>query len=272
MSATFLSAYVLAAALMNVEAESLPMYIPPPWWLPEPSYAFTGASSIPRELGEKLVMERTGEDAHRALSIVVLVTAEYAKVRAALLQTVTTQWGILQQHDNVTGPIPHKSPRLVGGAQEWPPLGESLVMITEDGKTPQLIEVEVLTNPYNIVESIHGSSQTLMRVSDGKGIWGHDLTLIQLMRVDRALEWAWAQFGSHPVFPLPYKKERGSLGGVTSTEIRLLESLKTSIPGVELRYFVPDLDINVNSSKRGALRSGISTAVEHFHEKSKDRK
>lgn len=271
MSTTFLSAYLLAA-MMNVEAESLPMYIPPPWWLPEPSYAFTGASSIPRELSEKLVMERTGEEAYRALSIVVLVTAEYAKVRAALLQAVTRQWGILQQHDNVTGPIPKASPRLVGGAQEWPPLGNALVKIAGDGKIPSMMEEEVLTNPYNIVESIHGSSQTLLRVSDGAGIGEHDVTLIQLMRVDWAREWAWAQFGSHPVFPLPYKKERGSLGVVTSTEIRVLESLKTSIPGAQLRYFVPDWHINVDANEREAWWLGMGAAVEQLQEKSKDRK
>lgn len=270
MSAVFLSAYLLAATIMNVEAESLPMYVPPPWWLPSYSYAFTGASSIPREQGETLILRSTEEEAGRALSIVVLVTAEYAKVRAALLQAVNTHWGILQQHDNVTGPIPKASSRLVGGAQEWPPLGNSLVRIAEDGKTPPVGEMEVITVPYNIVESIRGSSQTLIRVSDGKDTLSQDVTLIQLMRVDRAREWARSSF--HGLFPLPYKEERGSLGVITSTEIRLLESLKTSIPGVELRYFVPDLDINVNSSKRGALRSGISTAVEHFHEKSKDRK
>lgn len=276
MSTVLLSAYVLAATVMNVEAESLPRYTPPPWWLPSYSYAFTGASSIPRELGETLVMESIGENGERraenlpASSIVVLVTAAYAKARAALLQTVATHWGILHQHDNVTGPIPKASSRLVGGAQEWPPLGNALVRIAGDGKIPQVIEEEVLTNPYNIVESIHGSSQTLIRVSDGKSMFGQDVTLIQLMRVDWAREWARSSF--HGLFPLPYKEERGSLGVITSTEIRLLESLKTAMPGVVLRYFIPYVNLNVSPSEREALRAGISTAVEQLQGKSKERK
>ena len=99
-------------------------------------------------------------------------------------------------------------------------LADGLAYLWDDEHVHPIDEQQLISRPYNIVKSINGSSQTLIRVSDGRALYGHDLTIIQLMRAD------WARGSLHGIFPLPYKEERGAIGVVTSTEIGLLEKLK----------------------------------------------
>jgi hypothetical protein len=63
MSMTFLPTVLLAMTIMNVDAESLPYYDPPPSWIPSYSYAFKGASSILREKKEILMIPTHGPSA-----------------------------------------------------------------------------------------------------------------------------------------------------------------------------------------------------------------
>ena len=178
MSTVFLSTILLAATIMNVEADSLPYRTPSSTTDPMMS------SSISQEVGEQLVLRGQDERALVANSIVVLANEPYTKVRSALWQLVEAHWGILEDQANVKGAIPKAPERLAGGAQRWPLLADGLAYLWDDEHVHPIDEQQLISRPYNIVKSINGSSQTLIRVSDGRALYGHDLTIIQLMRAD----------------------------------------------------------------------------------------
>lgn len=86
MSLSLVSAIVLSAALMNVEADSLPYLDPPsPWW-PSYSYAFREEDSILREQGEKLLLNNASPRPYGISVVIVLIDAEYARVRNARIK------------------------------------------------------------------------------------------------------------------------------------------------------------------------------------------
>ena len=254
---TVLLSTILSAVILNVEADSLPYRTPSSTTDPMMS------SSISQVMKEQLIIEyQDPKGSMVARSMVVLANAPYATVRSALWQLVQRHWGVLEDQANVNGAIPKPPERLVAGFDNWPLIGDGLAFLWDDEQVHPIAEQQLISRPYNIVKSISGSSQALIRVSDASALYGHELTIIQLMRTDRAREWA--RGGLHGIFPLPYKEERGAVV-VTSTEIGLLEQLKQAMPGLGLRYFIPDENIPVNAEKRRQFRSAVRSATTQIH-------
>ncbi|MEC4891261.1 MAG: hypothetical protein RI101_14515 [Nitrospira sp.] len=236
MSIVLASTVLLAATVMNVNADSLPFYEPPSPWIPSYSYAFKGASSILREQGEKLLLMNGESPAYRATHVIALVTKDYKSIRDELSGLVRERWGILEEHENETGPIPEPSPQLVRADLSWPILGEELGRLTDNQVPMKTQEYQLTSQGYNDVSSINGRSQVVIRISDGRGLLGLDAAILQITRSDRSREWARSSF--HGLIPLPYKEERVSIGVITSTEIALIEELKKQFTGITIRYFV----------------------------------
>ncbi|MDP3092885.1 MAG: hypothetical protein Q8N04_19610 [Nitrospira sp.] len=237
MSIALISTILFSATLMNVNAEDLPYYDPPSPWIPSYSYAFKGASSILREQGEKLLLMNAETPVYRADHVIALMSMDYDSVREELRKLVLTRWGILEEHDSEKSPIPEPPADFDRGYTGWwPMLGKGLGYVADRSSHLQAREYQLVSQPYNLVPSINGHSQSLIRVSDGTGLLGTDVTILQLMRSDRSREWARSSF--HGVIPLPYKEERRSVGVVTSTEIAFVESLKERFPRIAIRYFV----------------------------------
>ena len=233
MSMTLVSTILFSVTLMNVEADSLPYYDPPSPWVPSYSYAFKGASSILREQGEQLLLINTESPAYGTTHVIALVTKDYRSVCEELRGLVLARWGILEEHDNETSQIPEPPPHIVRDDLYWPILGEGLLRLTDHNSRLKTQEYQLTSQPYNHVASINGHSQAVIRVSDGTGLLGSEVTILQLTRSDRSREWARSSF--HGLFPLPYKEERTSMGVVTSTEIALIEGLKERFPGIAIR-------------------------------------
>lgn len=236
MSVVLASTVLLSATIMNVGADSLPYYDPPPPWWPSYSYAFKGASSILREQGETLLLMRAEPPPYRTTHVIALVSKDYGPVREQLRKQVQERWGILEEHDNETTQISDPLPQIIRDDLYWPMLGERLSLLGEDSMPQKIREYQLTSQPYNKVSSIDGHSQAVIRVSDGKPLFDSDVTILQVTRSDRSREWARSSF--HGVVPLPYKEMRASLGVVTSTEISLIEDLKQYLSGLVIRYFV----------------------------------
>lgn len=262
MSMTLASTILFAVTVMNAEADSLPYYDPPPPWWPSYSYAFKGASSILREQGEKLLLMSSEPPAYRTPSAIVLVDGKYGKVRDALRGLVKDQWGILEEQDNVSGPIAKPSPQIIRDDLYWPILGEGLAHLSENGPPQAAQEYQLTSQQYNKVASINGHSQVVIRVSDGAPLFGSDVTILQISRSDRSSEWARSSF--HGIFPLPYKEDRASLGVVTSTEIALIEDMKRYMPGLVIRYFVT-YSIGSDAEYGKFVRAKMQEAVDQFN-------
>lgn len=247
MSLTLASTVLIAAAVVNGEADSLPYYDPPSPWLPSYSYAFKGASSILREQGEQLLLI-SPESPYRATDVIALVNRRYDEVYKELRSLVREQWGILEENDNILNPIPKPPQTIVRDDLEWPIFGERLSRLQEPHSSIKIQEYQLTGQPYNNVASLNGYSQTVIRVIDGAGLFQSNVTVLQVTRSDWSREWARSSF--HGLFPLPYKEERRSLGVVTSTEITLIEDLKKTYPGTTIRYFVSQ---GLLDSERGQL-------------------
>ncbi|THJ24716.1 MAG: hypothetical protein CAF45_004030 [Nitrospira sp. CG24E] len=248
MSGALLSAVVFSAALMNVEADSLPFLDPPsPWW-PSYSYAFRGGNSILREQGEKLLLQDYKRPGYSAYAIIALIDFDYEGVRDTLRLLVRERWGIVEEQDNSTGPIRddstmykaegyHSPINIINDNLRWPILGQGLTRLAGPLASGTAREYQLTSQPYNKIESLNGFSQVVIRVSDGNPLFDYPVTILQLTRTDRSREWA-RTHDFHGVIPLPYKEEWWSVGIVTSSEIDLIEELKRSIPGISVRYFV----------------------------------
>jgi hypothetical protein len=258
---TLVSTILFSVTLMNVEADSLPYYDPPSPWVPSYSYAFKGASSILREQGEKLLLMNAEAPAYRTDHVIALVSKDYSSVREELRRLVLTRWGILEEHANETSQIPKPPPHIVRDDLDWPILGEGLVRLTDHNARLKIQEYQLTSQPYNQVAAIRGHSQAVIRASDGTGLLGPEVTILQLTRSDRSREWARSSF--HGLFPLPYKEERMSMGVVTSTEIALIEGLKERLPGIAIRYFVTH-SLRSDPEQRRLFRAQMEEASHQF--------
>lgn len=244
MTAAVTSALVIAAVLFNVDGSELFYYDPPPSDRDVLKYLSRGAGSIPRELGEK-ILTLDKEGTLRADSVVVVVTAEFTIVKNHLRSLVSKELGVAEEHDSSQGQIPPPKRRRPdyqggGGSAEqppWPPLGDGLAVFgnpISDKASPR--EYELTSQPYNRLDSVDGSSEVRIRISDGNALLGAVATVIQIRRLDYSKERARV---GHTPFPLPYK-EKWRFILVTNTEVELVEQLQQRIPGLTSRYFVPD--------------------------------
>jgi hypothetical protein len=229
------SAILIAAAVLNVEADFLPYYDPPSPWVPSYSYAFKGASSILREQGERLLLTDS-DSPHRATYVIVLINRRFDEVYSELRSLVRERWGISEEHNNARGRIPTAPGQIVRADLEWPILGEGLSFLQASESAITARECQLISQRYNNVASLNGYSQAVIRVSDGAEVFQSSVTILQLTRSDWSQEWV--RSGFHGLFPLPYKEERRSLGVVTSSEIALIEELKEDHPRTTIRYFV----------------------------------
>lgn len=254
---SLLTTAILATTVMNATADDLPFYIPPSPWIPSYSYAFKGASSILREQGEKLLLMNGESLAYRTDHVIVLVNKGHEEVYKELRKLVQERWGIFEEFDNSEHPIPQPSDKIVRNDLDWPILGEGLSRLDTERGSISPREYQLTSRPYNQVTSINGHSQVVIRVTDAAGLLGSEATILQLTRSDWAREWARSSF--HGLFPLPYKEDRASLGVVTSTEITLVEDLKSGHTGTEIHYFVsqgpPDAEFAKTLLRK--MRDGI---------------
>jgi hypothetical protein len=263
MSLSLVSAIVLSTAMMNVEVDSLPYLDPPsPWW-PSYSYPFRGGDSILREQGEKLLLNNAEPRPYGTEAVIVLVNAEYERVRDAVRGLLEARWGILDEQEDATGHITMTpaARELVYVELNWPILGKGLKRLSDQASTRTAREYQLTSQPYNKIESLDGFSQVLIRVSDGAALFDQPASILQLTRTDRSREWARSgEF--HGIFPLPYKETRWNVGIVTSTEIGLIEDLKKQIPGLAIRYFVTALRDDLRENER--VREKMEEAIEQL--------
>ena len=121
-------------------------------------------------------------------------------------------------------------------------------------------EYELISQPYNRVESHEGHSELRIRVTDGKGLLGKKVTLLQIRRRDYSKERARLHHAL-PI-PLPYREYR-SFTIVTDTEVKIVESLKQQAPDVVARYFVPSNRISERSYLEDLL-AGMTKIANQF--------
>ncbi|MDE3040200.1 MAG: hypothetical protein KGJ82_06445 [Nitrospirota bacterium] len=160
----------------------------------------------------------------------------HGEVYKELRKLVQERWGILEEFDNSQNPIPQPSDNIVRSDLDWPILGEGLSRLDTNRSFICPQEYQLTSRAYNQVTSINGHSQVVIRVTDAAGLLGSEAAILELTRSDWAREWARSSF--HGLFPLPYKEDRASLGVVTSTEVTLIEDLKSRHLGTEIHYFV----------------------------------
>lgn len=247
MSFLPLQMLVLVAAL-NVDAESLSYYTPPAdSLLPSWSYYRTGASSIIHEKGEKLLLaddDMSARHLNTATSLIVLINSSHHTIWDAIRRLVEQKFGIKEQYDNVAGTIPEpitSRPPYVGTealtVTPWPEIGPGLEYFGIDPSLPKPQEYELRSGFYNQIESIKGFSELRLRAIDGTGLFGKEGTILEIRRRDYCREWALGGRSVHIAIPLPYKENR-AFTVITDAEVTLIETLKSLIPGLTIRYFV----------------------------------
>jgi hypothetical protein len=259
---------LFAASTIYTDASSLPYFNPQgderSWW----NYAWMGLGSIPRELGEKVLRDEQASALY-AVNLVILVNAEYTFVLNELRNVLSDKMGIAREMDGVHGNLGERHPwkkttreRFDGAA--WPPLGVGLVAFQSLGmRFDPPIESVLMSRPYNRTEKVTGFSELSLRISDGRGVFGKTVTVIQMTRHDSSKEWFKLGHLGLPPIPLPFKvQEDRNL--VTDTEIALIEQLKNRLPtSPAVRYFVP-YPGNRNESYGKEFVSGAVEAVKHF--------
>jgi len=259
--------FVLAGSpVLSYDTTELPYFDPQGSERTALSYRSHGSGSIPLEIGEKLLTEET--HALGADSLVVLVNQEYDSARNQILSLVSDKYGIAVEHDTEAGPIPRpkeEQPPYRGIEYPvWPPLGDGLAVFNDLAKLVSLPkEYELTSRPYNRIESVEGYSQLRIRVTDGRGLLGKKVTLLQVRRRDYSKERARLHHAL-PI-PLPYK-EYSAFTVVTDTEVALIESLRQRVPGLIIRYFLPTsrLTASWESSYKEDVLAGLRKAANDF--------
>jgi len=194
-----------------------------------------------------------------------MVDQEYAFIKDQIRTLVAEGYGIVEEHDSEFGPIPRpkeEQPPYRGIEYPlWPPLGAGLAVfdnIVKAGKLPK--EYELTSRSYNRIEAVDGYSELRIRVTDGEGLLGKKVAILQIMRRDYSKERARLHH-TLPI-PLPYK-EYMAFTVVTSTEVNIAESLKQRAPGVVVRYWVPSNRIG-EQSYREDFWAGMAKVVSQF--------
>lgn len=259
------AALLLAAGapLLSFDATELHYFDPQGSDRTSLSYLSHGSGSIPLELGEKLLTKET--HALGADSLVVVVNQEYAIIREQIRALVVDRHGIAEEHDTEAGPIPkpkEEQPPYQGIEYPfWPLLGDGLAVFNDLAKPVSLPkEYELTSRPYNRIESVEGYSQLRIRVTDGNGLLGKQVTLLQIRRRDYSKERARLHHAL-PI-PLPYR-EYLAFTVVTDTEVNIVENLKWRVPGVVIRYWVPSHRIG-EQSYREDFWAGMAKVVSQF--------
>jgi hypothetical protein len=258
---------VFSMTLITLEATDLPYFDPPESERSSLTYLYHGSGSIPLLLGEKLVTEDTR--ALSAKSLVAVVNAEYASVKDWIRAIVAERYGIAKEHDGEAGPIPRpdedRPPYRGIEYPPWPPLGERLAIFGELGETVQQPrEYELISLPYNRLESLDGYSELRIRVSDGQDLLGKKATILQIRRRDYSKEWA--RLHHALPLPLPYKNYR-AFTVITDTEVKTIEQLKEKTSRLRIRYLAP----NNRISDRSYLQD-VLAAMKKSSEEGEDRK
>lgn len=268
MSFVVLSAVVLAAAVLNVDAESLQFKDPPStsWWPSHYSYG----SAIVRGQNEKVLLweTETTRGVLEATSLLTVVNHPHTEVWKALRELVAEKIGIRNEYDSAAGRIPkpesHRLPYIGAEVGWWPEVGPGLSHLGKGLSFPVPREYELTSQPYNQLESIKGFSEVRIRVVEGKGLLGNDVTIIELRRRDYCNEWAMLGRSAHIAIPLPYKEDR-AFTLVTTTEVKLFEALKTRIPALVIRYFVPSpTSIEFSDQYRATVLTKMKEATQQF--------
>lgn len=235
------------------------------------NYATKGLSSIPRELGEKVLMSEGSLRVH-ADTIVVVLDKEYASIQKELRKLVEEKIGIRHEHDTLSGHIsdPEKEPSPYDDTIEypaWPPLGDGLDRFRHTARQfapPR--EYQLTSHPYNRIESIEGYSRLRIRVTDAQELLGKGLTIVQIRRRDFSKERARLHHAL-PI-PLPYR-EIHAVSLVTDTEVALIEQLKQRLPGLSISYFLPGLGSTFE--EREELWASFEQAVKRFKQENGSR-
>lgn len=260
-----LAALLLAAGapLVSLDAAELHYFDPQGSDRTSLSYLSHGSGSIPLELGEKLLTMEThvlGAD-----SLIAVVNREYGSARDQIRSLVSEKYGIAEEHDTALGAIPkpkEEQPPYPGLMYPyWPPLGAGLAVFDDIAKATKIPrEYEVTSQPYNRIEELEGYSVLRIRITDGEGLLGKKVAVLQIRRHDYSKERA----RLHHVLPipLPYKEYR-AFTVVTNTEVDFVESLKQRASGVVVRYWVPSHRIGEQSYREDFL-AGMAKVVSQF--------
>ncbi len=271
---------VLVAAVLNVDAASLPYFDPQGEERTSYVYARKGIGSIPRELNEKVLLQDQSYQL-RASSLVVPVNKEYSVVLEKIHALVAEKMEIAEEHDNESGAIPKPKdnrPSYLGaewtpsylGADwpPWPPLGEGLASFRDGVESighPK--EYQLTSKLKERLQAGRGYSEVQIRVTDGRGLLNRNVTIFQIRRRDYSVD----QDYSH-IAGIPLGKKRQAFRLVTDSEVALIESLKKLIPGLAVRYFVSHVDKlfpppPANADEKRVVLESMRTAAEQFEGK-----
>lgn len=230
------------------------------------SYLYHGSSSIPRELGEKLLTQEI--KALGADTLIVVVNGEYAVVQEQVRRLIAQEVGIAEEQDNSSGLTQKQSEQqptyLEDEYLKWPPLGVGLSILSDVAhqfNRPR--EYQLTSRHYNQLEAIEGYSEVRIRVTDGKELLGKDVTILQIGRRDYSMERA----RLHHSIPIPlWYKEPRVFTVVTDAEVMLIEKLKQRILGLVIRYFVPTsrMSQSWDNSYREDFLAGLMKVTAEF--------
>ncbi|MEQ1846671.1 MAG: hypothetical protein ABL983_13985 [Nitrospira sp.] len=271
---------VLVAAVLNVDAASLPYYDPQGEERTSRAYARKGAGSIPRELNEKVLLQDQSSQLSTD-SLVVLVNKEYSVVLEKIRILVAEKMGIAEEHDNKLGAIqkPKETRPTYQGNEwppsnlgsewpPWPPLGEGLAFLRDSVESVSHPKEYQLTSKLKErLEGGRGYSAVRIRVTDGRGLLNRNVTILQVRRRDYSVD----QDYSH-IAGIPLGKKKLSFLLVTDSEVALIESLKELIPGLAVRYFVSHVDElfpppPANKDEKRVVLESMRAAAEQFEGK-----